>query len=120
MYILPFSKKTALIESTYFSRHEEKEMLDENFIDSYMHKKFPNKKFILFFHNNSLDLKGSQTVTDRKYLYKELDCLVFLSVWMRDQFFKDIKITDSKKIKIFYPGIEVDKKFPVKKNIILY
>ena len=47
MYILPFSKKTALIESTYFSCHEEKEMLDENFIDSYMHKKYPNKKYII-------------------------------------------------------------------------
>ena len=47
MYILPFSKKTALIESTYFSCHEEKEMLDENFIDSYMHKKHPNKKYTI-------------------------------------------------------------------------
>ena len=44
MYILPFSKNTALIESTYFSCCEEKEMLDEEFINSYMNKKYPNKK----------------------------------------------------------------------------
>lgn len=47
MYILPFSKTKALIESTYFTSHEEKEMLDENFINSYMNKKYPNKKYII-------------------------------------------------------------------------
>jgi len=86
----------------------------------YLKKKFSNKKFILFFHNNPLDLKGSQSLQDRKYLYEKVDCLVFLSVWMKDQFFKDLKITDTKKIEIFYPGVEALKRFPVKKNTILF
>ena len=122
------SNKNFFSNSTYVKSFEKKILPKTDVIELHnrpryffhLKKKFPNKKFILFFHNNSLDLKGSQTVTDRKYLYKELDCLVFLSVWMKDQFFKDIKITDSKKIKIFYPGIEFDKKFPVKKNTILF
>ena len=83
-------------------------------------KKFPDKKFILFFHNDPLDQTGSTTLSDRKLLYEKVDKLVFLSVWMKDQFFKDLKITDTNKIKIFYPGIEVLKKFPTKKNIILF
>ena len=86
----------------------------------HLKKKLPNKKFILFFHNNPLDLKGSQSTADRKYLYENTDRLVFLSVWMKDQFFKDLKIIDTEKIKIFYPGVEILKKFPVKKNIILF
>lgn len=83
-------------------------------------KKFPDKKFILFFHNNPLDLKGSIKLSDRKLLYENVDSLVFLSVWMKDQFFRDLKITDTKKINIFYPGIKTVKKFPAKKNIILF
>lgn len=83
-------------------------------------KKFPDKKFILFFHNDPLDQTGSITLNDRKFLYEKVDKLVFLSVWMKDQFFKDLKITDTNKINIFYPGITVLKKFPSKKNIILF
>ena len=86
----------------------------------YLKKKFPDKKFLLFFHNNPLDLKGSVKLSDRKLLYENVDSLVFLSVWMKDQFFRDLKITNTKKINIFYPGIESVKKFPVKKNIILF
>ena len=86
----------------------------------YLKKKFPDKKFLLFFHNNPLDLKGSKKLSDRKLLYENVDSLVFLSVWMKDQFFRDLKITNTKKINIFYPGVQTIKKFPVKKNIILF
>ena len=96
------SNKNFFSNSSYVKSFEKKILNKTDVIELHnrpryffhLKKKFPNKKFILFFHNNALDLKGSQTVTDRKYLYKELDCLVFLSVWMKDQFFKDIKITD--------------------------
>ena len=53
-------------------------------------------------------------------MYESVDSLVFLSVWMKDQFFRDLKITDKKKINIFYPGVQTIKKFPAKKNIILF
>ena len=86
----------------------------------YLKKKFPDKKFLLFFHNNPLDLIGSVKLSDRKLLYENVDSLVFLSVWMKDQFFRDLKITNTKKINIFYPGVQSVKKFPVKKNIILF
>ena len=67
-----------------------------------------------------MDLKGSEKHSDRKFLYENVDSLVFLSVWMKDQFFRDLKITNTKKINIFYPGVQTEKKFPVKKNIILF
>ena len=86
----------------------------------YLKKKFPDKKFLLFFHNNPLDLIGSVKLSDRKLLYENVDSLVFLSIWIKDQFFKDLKITNTKKINIFYPGVQTVKKFPAKKNIILF
>ena len=47
MYVLPFSKKTALVESTYFSCDIEKEMLGQNYINAYMNKKHANKKYLV-------------------------------------------------------------------------
>jgi len=83
-------------------------------------KNFPRKKFCLFFHNDPLHLIGSKSIKERKYLYEKADKLIFLSRWMKNKFFKGIKNTNNKKIKIFYPGVETIKKFPKKKNIILF
>jgi len=83
-------------------------------------KNFPHIKFCLFFHNNPLDLIGSKSIRERKYLYKKADKLVFLSFWMKNKFFKGFRTSNNKKIKIFYPGVKSIKNFPSKKNIILF
>ena len=84
-------------------------------------KKFPNKKFILFFHNNPNDLLGSSSTKEKIYIYDNCDKIIFLSNWIKDQFFKDIKISNTSKFHVFYPGIKKIKKFPQnKKNIILF
>jgi len=44
-YILPFSEKSALIESTYFSKQKENEMLDVEYINQYMSINHKNKKY---------------------------------------------------------------------------
>ena len=46
-YVLPFTEKLALIESTYFSSKKEKEMLDLNYIDEYMNINYKGKKYII-------------------------------------------------------------------------
>ncbi len=46
-YILPFSAKNALIESTYFSNKKEKEMLNIDYIDQYMSENHEDKKYII-------------------------------------------------------------------------
>ena len=46
-YILPFSEKSALIESTYFSKQKENEMLDVEYINQYMSINHKNKNIIL-------------------------------------------------------------------------
>ena len=84
-------------------------------------KIFPNKKFSLFFHNNPSDLIGSSSVEERNYIYKNCDKIIFLSHWIKDQFFKGLKITDDKKFTVFYPGVNSIKSFPKnKKNKIMF
>ena len=47
MYFLHFSKKTALIESTYFSSNKESKNLDENYINKYMENNYKNEGFVI-------------------------------------------------------------------------
>ena len=85
----------------------------------YLKKKFPYKKFILFFHNDPTNLNGSQTTTERQFIYENCDQIIFLSEWIKEQFKKNTSIDDSN-LHIFYPGIETIDRFPKKENIILF
>mgnify|MGYP000346025129 CR=1 FL=1 len=44
-YILPFSRNSALIESTYFSSKKEYNMLNEDYINEYMKLNYRNEKY---------------------------------------------------------------------------
>lgn len=46
-YILPFSKNMALIESTFFSCNEEKNLLNKEYINEYMREKYGDKEYVI-------------------------------------------------------------------------
>ena len=79
-----------------------------------------NNKVILYFHNDPLTLRGSKYVYQRKYLLRNLDKLIFVSEWTKRQFFKDLPVLDSEKCLVIYPGSNLIKKFPKKKNNIVF
>ncbi len=86
----------------------------------YLKKKFPYKKFILFFHNDPNNLRYSQKPAQREFIAKKCDKIVFLSNWIKKQFLKDTNINDSPALNVFYPGVKIIKNFPVKKNIVVF
>ena len=86
----------------------------------YLKKKFPNKKFILFFHNEPTSLKGSQTPDQRNFISNNCDKVIFLSQWIKNQFIKDTDINDNPSLIVFYPGIKTIGKFLIKKKIVLF
>ena len=45
IYLLPFSKREALIESTYFSQKKEEQYLDKKYIEEYMREKYNQPDF---------------------------------------------------------------------------
>jgi glycosyltransferase involved in cell wall biosynthesis len=79
-----------------------------------------NNKIILYFHNDPLTLRGSRHVYQRINLLKNLDKLIFVSEWTKRQFFKDLPIFDSEKCLVIYPGINLIKEVPKKKNNIVF
>jgi len=79
-----------------------------------------NNKIILYFHNDPLTLRGSKYVYQRIFLLKNLEKLIFVSEWTKRQFFKDLPILDSEKSLVIYPGSNLIKKIPKKKNNIVF
>lgn len=86
----------------------------------YLHKKFPNKKFILYFHNDPDTLDGSKSYKDKTYIVDNCDKVIFLSNWIRNRFVDSLKIKNSSKFFIFYPGIKPLIKFPIKKKLVIF
>ena len=79
-----------------------------------------NNKIILYFHNDPSTLRGSKYVYQRIFLLKNLDKLIFVSEWTKRQFFKDLPFADSEKCLIIYPGSNLIKRVPTKKNNIVF
>jgi len=123
--------KPSKLFSNYFYVHSLKKILKNKDIDIveihnrpkyliYLKNKFPNKKFIIYFHNNPLELNGSKSINDRLHILKIADKIIFLSKWIKNQFCLNLNIYNDSKFYVFYPGVKPIKNFPLKKKLILF
>ena len=87
---------------------------------NYLHKKLKDNKYVLYFHNNPLELNGSKSIDERKYILKNNKIVIFLSEWIKNKFFTDIDPNSYFNFKVIYPGSSKLKKLPNKKNIIFF
>ncbi|MDA9928082.1 glycosyltransferase [Candidatus Pelagibacter sp.] len=86
-------------------------------------KKNYNNKIFLYFHNDPLEMNGSKTINERKYLLKKVDKIIFNSEWCKNQFFVGLKKDkySFKKIDICYQSSSETKiDFKKKKKIISF
>ena len=88
-------------------------------IFNYLKKKI-NSKYILYFHNDPLSMKGSKSSSERLNLLINLDKIVFVSKWVQDRFFIDLDKKLSDKTDIIYPSIHKIKKKQIKEKIITF
>ena len=82
-----------------------------------------NNKLFLYFHNDPLEMNGSKTINERKYLLQVVDKIIFNSKWCKKQFFIGLKIDINllKKIFICYQSSSQTKvNFKKKKKIISF
>ncbi len=75
-------------------------------------KKIQNR-FIFYFHNDPLSMKGSKTIDERLLLLKNVEKIIFVSEWVRNRFFLDIDIKLATKTEVIYPS--VNKQTAIKK-----
>jgi len=90
---------------------------------SYIHqilKNNINAKLVLIFHNNPLNLGGSETLDERQILLNRCEKLIFVSNWVKEKFFEKFEKKNHPKCEIIYPSINRLKKFPKKFNVISF
>ena len=122
-------KKSKLVSTTKeYCKNFIKKIKNENFEIVEIHnrpqifnilKKDINTKFILYFHNDPLSMKGSKTNSERLFLLNNVDKIIFVSQWTQKRFFDglDKKLID--KTEVVYPSIHKSKKIYKKdKNIV--
>ena len=67
------------------------EIHNRPYLFHYLLKKKINKCVVLYFHNDPLSMKGSKTKNQRLKILSEASGVVFVSKYLRDKFFTDIK-----------------------------
>ena len=104
-----------------------KELINNNFDIVEIHNrpqllfKLKNKiksKFIFYFHNDPLSMKGSKTIKERLKILETVEKIIFVSEWVRERFFHDIDQKLQTKNEVVYPSVNKQKKIKKEKNII--
>ena len=80
-------------------------------------KKLENK-FIFYFHNDPLSMKGSRSINERLYILNRVEKIIFVSEWTRERFFLELDTKLKTKTEVVYPSVEKTKKIKKDKNII--
>jgi len=76
-----------------------------------------DKKFIFYFHNDPLSMKGSKNISERLSILKHAEKIIFVSEWVRKRFFLNLDKKLITKTVVIYPS--VNKASPVKKDKII-
>ena len=79
-----------------------------------------NSKFILYFHNDPLTMKGSITINERNNLLKNCDKIIFISKWVKNRFFKGLNNQFIYKTSIVYHSVNKQKKLTKKNKYITF
>ena len=86
---------------------------------TYVSKKI-SCKYILYFHNDPLSMKGSKTINERQTLINSVDKIIFVSKWVQKRFFNDLDQKLINKTEVIYPSIHPEKKLFKKENRIVF
>ena len=79
--------------------------------------KIKKSKFIFYFHNDPLSMKGSKTIKERLLILNYVEKIIFVSKWVRDRFFLDLDEKLKTKTEIVYPSVNKQKSVKKKKII---
>ena len=74
-------------------------------------------KFIFYFHNDPLSMKGSKKISERLFILKNTHKIVFVSEWVRERFFLNLDKKLSTQTEVIYPSVNPQK--PIKKEKII-
>ena len=79
-----------------------------------------NSRYVIYFHNDPLSMKGSKTIKERLNIISNVEKIIFVSEWTQKRFFIDLDNKLKTKSEIVYPSINPKKKMMIKKKYITF
>ena len=78
-----------------------------------------NSRFIFYFHNDPLSMKGSKSISERLFILKNATKVVFISEWVKSRFYKNIDNKLSANTEVIYHSVNKQPKVK-KEKLITY
>ena len=78
-----------------------------------------NSRFIFYFHNDPLSMKGSKSISERLFILKNATKVVFISEWVKSRFYKNIDNKLSTNTEVIYHSVNKQPKVK-KEKLITY
>jgi glycosyltransferase involved in cell wall biosynthesis len=69
-----------------------------------------DNRYIFYFHNDPLSMKGSKTIKERLFILNNVQKIIFVSEWTQNQFFIDLDEKLKTKTEVIYPSVNKQKK----------
>ena len=79
-----------------------------------------NSRYIIYFHNDPLSMKGSKTIKERLEIISNVEKIIFVSEWTQKRFFIDLDDKLKTKTEVIYPSVNPNKKMIRKKKYITF
>ena len=79
-----------------------------------------DSKFIFYFHNDPLSMKGSKSISERLFILNNTSKIIFVSKWVQERFFTNIDLKLRNKTYVVYPSINKPKKIAKKTKSIYF
>ncbi|WP_435149716.1 glycosyltransferase [Candidatus Pelagibacter bacterium nBUS_32] len=64
-----------------------------------------DNRFVFYFHNDPLSMKGSKKISERLFILKNTEKIIFVSEWVRKRFFLDLDKKLTTKTEVIYPSV---------------
>ena len=105
--IIQSGSKLYVNEFLKFEREYPSDLIEIHNRPNYFHQIFeaePNKKMVLYFHNDPLTMSGSRSVKDRKELMSNTTKIIFNSDWSKKRFLEGVDglYVNSEKLNVIY------------------
>ena len=78
-----------------------------------------NSRFIFYFHNDPLSMKGSKSISERLFILKNATKVIFISEWVKSRFYKNIDKKLSTNTEVIYHSVNKQPKVK-KEKLITY
>ncbi|MDA7490765.1 glycosyltransferase [Candidatus Pelagibacter ubique] len=78
-----------------------------------------NSRFIFYFHNDPLSMKGSKSISERLFILKNTKKIIFISEWVKLRFFENIDSKLSTNTEVIYHSVNKQPKIK-KEKLITY